>query len=87
MRFCVRLLTARPERAYPAHMFTTGLDLKLHRVAARLKQHQVAAIMGVSPSRVAAIERESVVTDATAERYRKAVETCGTFRTSGAVAR
>lgn len=65
-------------------MTTTGLDLKLLRVASRLRQHHVAAIMGVSPSRVAAIERESVVTPVTAERYRKAVETCGTSRTTGA---
>lgn len=63
---------------------TTGLDLKLLRVATRLKQYQVAAAMGVSPSRVAAIERESLVTDATAERYRRALERCGTSRTTGA---
>lgn len=59
-------------------MNTTGLDLKLARVAARVKQWQVAAEMGVSPSRVASIERESVVSPAIRDRYLTALDTCRT---------
>lgn len=64
---------------------TTGLDLKLARVAARVKQWQLATEMGVSPSRVAAIEREAVVTQDTEARYLAALSTCDT-RTSGSAA-
>lgn len=63
----------------------TGLDLKLARVAARVKQWQLAHEMGVSPSRVAAIEREAVVTEDTEARYMQALGTCDT-RTSGTAA-
>lgn len=56
------------------HMQKTGLDLKLARVAARLKQAQVGAQMGVSGSRIAAIEREAVVTPETAGRFLEALE-------------
>ena len=51
----------------------TGLALKLERVAARLKQRPIAEAMGVSVSRVAAIEREAVVTAATWDRYHDAL--------------
>jgi hypothetical protein len=63
----------------------TGLDLKLARVAARVKQWQIAHEMGVSPSRVAAIEREAVVSDDVETRYLAALGTCDT-RTSGTAA-
>jgi DNA-binding XRE family transcriptional regulator len=56
----------------------TGLDLKLARVAARVKQWQIAHEMGVSPSRIAAIEREAVVTEDTEARYLAALGICRT---------
>ena len=56
----------------------TGLDLKLARVAARIKQKPLGEAMGVSASRVAAIEREAVVSVELAERYLRALGTCGT---------
>jgi plasmid maintenance system antidote protein VapI len=62
----------------PTNEQVTGLGLKLERVAARVKQWQVAEHMGVSPSRVAAIEREAVVSTDTAFRYRTAMRMCGT---------
>lgn len=52
---------------------TTGLDLKLERVAQRVKQARVAHFMGVTDSRVSSIEREAVVTPETAARYREAL--------------
>lgn len=55
------------------NMQKTGLDLKLARVAARLKQAQVGAEMGVSGSRVAAIEREAVVSPEMADRFLGAI--------------
>lgn len=51
----------------------TGLGLKLARVAARVRQRPIAEAMGVSVSRVAAIEREAVVTITTAERFMDAL--------------
>lgn len=61
---------------------TTGLSLKLERVARRVKANRVAAAMGVSASRVAAIEREAFITPETARRYREALATCATSGTS-----
>ena len=48
---------------------STGLGLKLARVGARVKQRPLADAMGVSVSRISAIEREAVVTTATRDRY------------------
>lgn len=60
-----------------AHMAQmTGLDLKLARVAARCKQHEVAKEMGVTPSRISALEREAVVSETAAARYLAALDTC-----------
>lgn len=59
-------------------MPTTGLDLKLERVAARLKARQVAEAMGVSPSRISLIEREAFPTPEVVRRYRVALATCAT---------
>jgi transcriptional regulator with XRE-family HTH domain len=56
----------------------TGLDLKLARIAARVKQKAIGRAMGVSESRVSAIEREAVVTPETADRYVAALDTCRT---------
>lgn len=55
---------------------STGLGLKLARVAQRTKQRQVADAMGVSESRVSAIEREAVVTPETSQRYVDALRIC-----------
>lgn len=64
-----------------SNTYVTGLDLKLERVAARLRQRQIGDAMGVSGSRVAAIEREAVVSAETVARYREAMRVCST-RTS-----
>jgi DNA-binding transcriptional regulator YiaG len=64
----------------------TGLDLKLARTRARVKAKRIALAMGVSSSRVAALEREAVVTPEAAERYFRAVAECRTDGTSEAVA-
>lgn len=61
----------------------SGLDLKLARTRARVKANRIAAAMGVSPSRVASIEREAVVTAEAAGRYLRAIAEC---RTDGTVA-
>jgi transcriptional regulator with XRE-family HTH domain len=53
-----------------------GLDLKVERVSARLKQYQIAEHMGVSASRVAAIEREAYPSGEVVRRYREALGAC-----------
>lgn len=63
----------------------TGLDLKLARVARRVKQRVLGAAMGVSESRISSIEREAVVTPELAARYLAALDTCATS-TSGRAA-
>lgn len=52
---------------------TTGLDLKLERVAARAKAIDLAEAMGVSRQRVSAIESLAVVPEDAATRYRTAL--------------
>lgn len=64
----------------------SGLDLKVARTRARVKAKHIAEAMGVSGSRVAALEREAVVTSEAALRYLRAVEECRTIGTSEAVA-
>lgn len=64
----------------------SGIDLKLERVAARVQQKHIAEAMGVSPSRVSAIESLAIVTVDTAARYRTAIDTCLLRRTSKAAA-
>lgn len=85
----MRYLTAYGAYAKVPHMSTpqptTGLDLKLARVAARVKQRAIGAAMGVSETRVSHIEREAVVTPELAERYMTALRICGTG-TPGAAA-
>lgn len=56
----------------------SGLDLKLARVAARVKQRALGAAMGVTESRISSIEREAIVTPKLAERYLRALDTCRT---------
>lgn len=67
-------------------MTYSGLDLKVARTRARVKAKRIAMAMGVSPSRVASLEREAVVTAEAAKRYLDAVEACRTVRTLPEVA-
>jgi transcriptional regulator with XRE-family HTH domain len=67
------MLTGRTERATLRDM--TGMQLKLRRVAARVKGRALAREMGVTASRVSAIEREAFVTDEAAARYLEALAT------------
>lgn len=59
----------------------TGLTLKVERVAARVKGVDLAAQMGVSPSRLSAIEREQYPSAENVRRYREAIRTCVDVRT------
>jgi plasmid maintenance system antidote protein VapI len=60
---------------------TTGLDLKLERIGARVPGRAVAQALGVSESRVSHIEAQAVVTPAMVLRYREALAQCRTDRT------
>lgn len=51
----------------------TGHQLKVERVTARVKGKELAARMGVSSSRLSAIEREEFPSDAMVARYRMAL--------------
>ena len=62
-------------------MSTSGLDLKLQRVAADVRSGVLARAMGVHPSRITAIERSRIVSAAVVERYVAALATCTTVRT------
>lgn len=64
----------------------TGLELKLRRVALRIKVQDLAERMGVSASRISAIENQAVVTDETIRRYLDALTTSATIPTSQATA-
>jgi len=59
----------------------TGKDLKLQRVVADLKVKDVAREMGVSDSRVSAIENSRQVTPETIDRYVRAIATLTTTTT------
>ena len=52
---------------------TTGMDLKVARVRARVSATDIALIMGVSRQRVSQIETLPRVTDEMARRYRDAL--------------
>lgn len=67
------MLTTRAARVYTQRM--TGLELKLRRMAARVKGQDLAAAMGVTKSRVSAIEREQFPTPETERRYVEALKT------------
>lgn len=60
----------------------SGKDLKLRRVAADILLKDVAALMGISDSRVSRIEDQLAVTDRMYRRYMEALDKC---RTSGTV--
>lgn len=62
----------------------SGLTLKVERVAARVKAVDLAARMGVSPSRLSAIEREQYPSGDIVQRYREALATCKNVRTQKA---
>jgi len=62
----------------------TGLALKVERVSRRVKANAIADAMGVSKSRVAAIEREGFPSEETISRYRAALDTCAPFPTAEA---
>lgn len=81
-RIC-HILRTMTESTVPAH---SGLDLKVARTRARVKAKQIAIAMGVSSSRVAALEREAVVTSEAADRYLRALRECRTDGTTEAVA-
>jgi transcriptional regulator with XRE-family HTH domain len=62
----------------------SGLALKIERVTRRAKANALAEAMGVSKSRVAAIEREQFPSAETVARYRAALDTCAPSPTSEA---
>ena len=64
---------------------TSGLELKLRRVAADVKSTELARAMGVSIARISHIERSRLVTDDAERRYVAALATC-TTKTTGEVA-
>ena len=57
-----------------------GMTLKLERVAADITLTDVAARMGISPSRLSRIEDHPNLTERMVVRYRTALDMC---RTSG----
>lgn len=65
---------------------TTGLDLKVERTRKRVKATLLAAQMGVSKSRLSAIEREGYPSADIVARYRSALATCATSPTSESAA-
>lgn len=67
------MLTEREERAYTPRM--TGLELKLRRIGSRVTGRSLAQVMGVTASRISAIEREAYPTSETQRRYLAALET------------
>lgn len=52
---------------------TTGIDLKVERVRARVSAVRLASEMGVVRQRVSQIEALAVVNDDLAQRYREAL--------------
>ena len=57
---------------------TTGMDLKLRRMAARVTQDQIAGHMGVRKQFISQIEARAVVPPATVDRYRAALAAVAT---------
>jgi transcriptional regulator with XRE-family HTH domain len=62
------------------------MTLKLERVAADITVKDVAAQMGISASRLSRIEDDPSLTARMVDRYRVALTTCRTSRTSEEVA-
>lgn len=65
---------------------TTGLDLKLRRVAADVRTKDLAQAMDVTSSRVAHIEKLRIVTPEAEGKYLAALRTCITKSTDTASA-
>lgn len=65
------------------HM-TSGMELKLLRVAADVKTRDLADAMGVTNSRVSHIEKLRIVTPEADARYRAALDMCVTNSTKAA---
>lgn len=53
---------------------TTGLDLKLERIARRVAQHELARHVGVSSQRISGIEATLWPTASISARYRAALD-------------
>lgn len=64
----------------------SGLGLKVERVTRRVKATLLAEVMGVSKSRVSAIEREQFPSSEMITRYRAALDTCAPSPTSESAA-
>ncbi len=54
---------------------TTGLDLKLARIARRVKLVTLAESMGLDHSTLSKLEARAIVSDEQARRYREALAT------------
>lgn len=52
----------------------TGMELKLRRIGARVTGRALASEMGITSSRVSAIEREAIPTPTMQSRYLQALE-------------
>ena len=64
----------------------SGLDLKVERTRRRVKAKRLAAVMGVSASRITAIEREQFPSEEIVERYQSALDTCAPSATPATAA-
>lgn len=67
-------------------MPTSGLDLRVRRVRARVKVLDLAAAMGVSRQTLWTIERSAFVEPDRAAQYLEAIETCRHVKTEGTAA-
>lgn len=65
-------------------MATSGLDLKLKRIASDVRGTEIAQAMGVTPSRVTYLEGRRVVTPDAEARYLAALATLTTKPTEAA---
>lgn len=62
------------------HMATTGNELKVQRVIAKVKAKDLAAQMGIGPWTISKLESAEYVDLETVARYMAALRTCGTVR-------
>lgn len=65
---------------------TTGLDLKLERIALRVTGQELSEQMGIHPSSLSRVENSARVTTRMAARYRTALATFGTVATRNGAA-
>lgn len=63
---------------------TSGLELKVQRIRAKVAQTDLARAMGISSSRLSRIEQDVPTTPAMQERYLDALTTCRTSGTEAA---